>query len=110
MFEGNLPKKAESRRQQGHSPEADPACEHLHELSWSDLRARFEAARDLRAALDETDLEAPASFDADSARRIAALAEGKPLVNPDDLANGKGSGDNKGSGIAGEWPGTRGSE
>ncbi len=110
MFEGDIPKRAESRRGQGQSPDADSVGEALYELSWSDLRARFEAARDLRAALGGTDLDAPASFDADSARRIAALAEGKRVVNPDDLANGKGSGDNKGSGIAGTWPGTRGSE
>lgn len=110
MFEGDIPKRAESRRGQGNSPEAEARYEPLHELSWSDLRARFEAARDLRAALGGDGPQEPASFDADSARRIAALAEGKPVVNPDDLANGKAAGDTRGTGAAGVRPGTRGSE
>jgi len=106
MFEGEFPKRRESRNLQGNSPESGE----LRELNWSDLRARFEAARDLRAALEDANHSGPASFDAVSARRIAALADGKPIVNPDDLANGKAAGDIEGPGAAGDRPGTRGSE
>jgi hypothetical protein len=64
----------------------------LRGMTWSDLRARLEAVRDLRASFGDAGEEHLASFDAHSARRIAALADGKHVVNPDDLANGKGTG------------------
>ena len=76
-----------------HDPAEDGGhAESLRGLTWSDLRARLDAARDLRTSLRDSPDEHLASFDAHSARRIAALAEGKHVVNPDDLANGKGSG------------------
>ena len=64
----------------------------LRAMTWSDLRASLEAARDLRASLHDRSDEQLASFDAHSARRIAGLAESKYAVNPDNLANGKVTG------------------
>lgn len=61
-------------------------------MTWSDLRASLEAARDLRASLSARSDEHLASFDAHSARHIAGLAESKHAVNPDNLANGKSTG------------------
>lgn len=66
----------------------------LRELSWSDLRARLAAARDLRLSLAQAGPQDLASFDAPAARHVAALANGKDSVNPSDLANGKGTGSN----------------
>lgn len=66
----------------------------LRELSWVDLRSRLEAARDLRVSLARAVVEDPASFDAPAARHVAALEHGKEVVNPTDLANGKGIGGN----------------
>ena len=81
MFEGKLPTPVEAlplgELQDG---------EVLRSLSWSDLVARLSAARDLRASLEGSE----ASFDAGSARRIAAHHNGKSSINPDDLGNGKG--------------------
>ena len=81
MFEGKLPTPVEAlplgELQDG---------EVLRPLSWSDLVARLSAARDLRASLEGSE----ASFDAGSARRIAAHHNGKSSINPDDLGNGKG--------------------
>lgn len=92
MFEGKLP-----LAHVAHYPAEDGnSAGSLRGLTWSDLRARLEAARDLRLSLNLSMRDSPddhlASFDAQSARRIAALADGKHVVNPDDLANGKGSG------------------
>lgn len=66
----------------------------LREMTWGDLRASLEAARDLRAALHARSDEQLASFDAHSARHIAGLGENKYAVNPDDLGNGKVTGRN----------------
>ncbi len=88
MFEGKPPKAPLA-------PDFGPAggdAGMLREMTWSDLRARLDAARDLREALHQVEEEHLASFDASSARHIAALAQGKHSVNPDDLANGKGHG------------------
>lgn len=87
MFEGKLPSLPLGRGAAANPAEGDS----LREISWSDLRARLEAARDLRASLDCDGREALASFDAPFARRIAELGEGKEVVNPSDLANGKGN-------------------
>jgi hypothetical protein len=85
MFEGKLPIVPE-----GHDSQRDLAgVDSLRPLTWSDLRARLEAARDFRAALQHERGSELASFDAVSARRIAALTNGKHDVNPDDLANRK---------------------
>lgn len=96
MFEGNLPLAhlAHDFGADSHGESGD--AEDLREVSWSDLRSRLEAARDLRASLravaDEQCVDHWASFDAHSARHIAALTECKHAVNPEDLANGKGGG------------------
>ena len=83
MFEGNPPGAPGAREAEGES--------RLHELSWSDLRARLEAAADLRRALRAAAVRDLASFDAQSARLIAAQ-EGKHVVNLDDLGSGKANG------------------
>jgi hypothetical protein len=92
MFEGKLPLAPVAHD----SAEDGASAGSLRELTWSDLRSRLEAARDLRQSLyqpmGESSDDHLASFDAHSARRIAALAEGKHVVNPEDLANGKGNG------------------
>lgn len=86
MFEGKPPTRR-VRLPQGLS---DAGGENLRAISWSELVAQFDAAREFRAALrDGADGEAEASFDPHSARHIAALGDGKSGVNPDDLANRK---------------------
>lgn len=95
MFEGKPPKAHKTPQAFGFGAADSPAesgVDALHTLSWSDLRARLEAARDLRAAMLAQAEEPHASFDSHCARRLADLAEGKDAVNPDDLANGKGTG------------------
>ncbi|AKH43391.1 hypothetical protein FHS61_000906 [Altererythrobacter atlanticus] len=68
----------------------------LRPLEWSDLVRRLSVARDLRASPGESDCEetedVDASFDAGSARRIAARQNGKDAINPDASANGKETG------------------
>jgi hypothetical protein len=85
MFEGKPPIVPEGHDSRGELAGADS----LRPLTWSDLRARLEAARDFRASLRQGEGGEFASFDATSARRIAALANGKRGVNPSDLANRK---------------------
>jgi len=85
MFEGKPPIVPEGHDSHGELAGAD----FLRPLTWSDLRARLEAARDFRASLRQAENGDIASFDAGSARRIAALANGKHGVNPSDLANRK---------------------
>lgn len=75
---------------EGKRPTADTA--HLRAVSWSDLVAKFDAARELRAALGTGEIAGEASFDPDSARHIAEIGEGKPDINLDDLADGKAVG------------------
>ena len=62
----------------------------LRPLSWTDLVARLSAARELRASYQSAGEAAEGSFDAGSARRVAAHHNGKHPVNLDDLGNGKG--------------------
>jgi hypothetical protein len=71
----------------------------LRAVKWSDLVAKFDAARGLRAELGAGEADGDASFDPDSARHIAALAGGKQAVNFDNLANGKTTGGNSRSAI-----------
>lgn len=84
MFEGKIP-SAESR-----TPHLDGNEQggELRPVSWGDLVARLAAARELRSALHE-ELHSDASFDPDSARRLAARGDCKAGVNPEDLVNGK---------------------
>jgi len=64
----------------------------LRPVSWSDLVARLDAARGLRAGTGVRHPDKDASFDPGSARHIAAHADGKPGVNLDALADGKADG------------------
>src|SRR4051812_11987239 len=80
MFEGKPPQVDQSAR------------EALRPLAWSELASRLAAARELRAALAPGELEGEASFDAMSARWIAAHRTGEESVNREDSANGKGAG------------------
>jgi hypothetical protein len=88
MFEGKL-----------NSVGPAPALDHtgggqqrLRPVSWSDLVAKLEAARELRAELGAGETDGDGSFDPDSARHIAAIGEGKQDINFDVLANGKATG------------------
>ena len=85
MFEGKPPKSAE-----GHAAEGQRESETLRRLSWGELVARLAAARDLRASLTGRVSRSDASFDASSARCIAAHHNGKHIVNPDVSGSGKG--------------------
>ena len=86
MFEGKPPV----------APAADhDALQGLRPLAWAELRARLTAAHDLRASLARSDDGGEASFDAGSARRLAAHhdegeGEGEDAVNPEISVNGKG--------------------
>jgi hypothetical protein len=88
MFEGKLSGAAATKP----LGRAAVAAERLRPVSWSDLVAKLEAARELRAELGAGETSADASFDPDSARHIAALAEGKQDINLDGLADGKVAG------------------
>jgi hypothetical protein len=70
----------------------DSAADALRPLAWSDLAARLAATRDLRASLAVGEKGGEASFDAMSARWIAAHASGQEGINPEVSANGKGTG------------------
>ena len=85
MFEGKPPRTADAL------PLEEPQHgDSLRPLSWGDLVARLSAARDLRASYQGAGETAEGSFDASSARRVAAHHNGKHPVNLDDLSNGKG--------------------
>jgi hypothetical protein len=85
MFEGKPP-----RPRDAHALDSEPQeFETLRPLSWTDLVARFTAARELRASDEEALDRGDASFDAGSARRIAAHHNGNPDINPDVSGNGK---------------------
>jgi hypothetical protein len=88
MFEAKLPSAPGAQSADGVLADSDS----LRELSWGDLRARLEAARDLRLSLAHSDMTDPASFNAPAARHVAALANGKDAVNLSDLADGKAPG------------------
>ena len=85
MFEGKPPHPREARA----LDDGPQDFEALRPLSWGDLVARLTAARELRGAGGEADERGEASFDAGSARRIAAHHNGNHDVNPDISANGK---------------------
>ena len=80
MFEGKPPQVDDSAR------------EALRPLAWTELASRLAAARELRASLAPGELQGEASFDAMSARWIAAHQIGKDGVNPEASTNGKGAG------------------
>jgi hypothetical protein len=85
MFEGKPPRTADAL------PLEEPQDgESLRPLSWDDLVARLASARDLRASLAGRAASADASFDASSARCIAAHHNGKQAVNLEDSSYRKG--------------------
>jgi len=61
----------------------------LRPISWADLVAQFDAARVFKAVAGARTDATVASFDPRSARRIAAICNGKQGINPEDLANRK---------------------
>ena len=76
MFEGKPPRTDDAL------PLEEPQDgDSLRPLSWGDLVARLEAARGLRASFVGSPGAADASFDADSARCVAAHHNGKHSVN-----------------------------
>ena len=87
MFEGKPP-----RQEDGSVPRSAAPHEALRPMEWSDLTTRLAAARDLRASLAPGERAGKASFDALSARWIAAHPAGEDGVNPEDSANRKGTG------------------
>ena len=70
----------------------ESAADALRPLAWSDLAARLAATRDLRASLAVGEKGGKASFDAMSARWIAAHREGQESINPELSGNGKDGG------------------
>ena len=82
MFEGKPIRPKES------------VADSLRPLAWPDLAARLAASRDLRASLAVGEDWGEASFDASSARWIAAHRGGQDPVNRDVSANGKAAGSN----------------
>jgi hypothetical protein len=85
MFEGKPPRPGEICP----LSDSERGGEMLRPLSWNDLVARLSAARELRASLAPDHGGGEGSFDAGSARRIAAHHNGKPGVNLEDSSNGK---------------------
>jgi hypothetical protein len=86
MFEGKPPRPRDAQALDDEQPDIDA----LRPLSWGDLVARLSAARDSLPLHDGPDAGGEASFDASSARRIAAHHNGKQDVNLDVSGNGKG--------------------
>jgi len=98
MFEGKPPFAREASNCATDAGAAPGVGDQLHTLSWSDLVAKLEAARDLRAVFPgeaaARDEACNASFDADCAHRLAEQqdhfpANGKLPVNPLDSGNRK---------------------
>src|SRR4051812_48218794 len=87
MFEGKPP-----RPEDGTALRSGAERDELRPLAWSDLTTRLAAARDLRVSLAPGERDGEASFDAMSARWIAAHPAEQELVNPVDSANRKGTG------------------
>ena len=86
MFEGKPPRPRDARALDDEQRDVEA----LRPLNWGDLVARFSAVRELRSSYDPPEDGGEASFDAGSARRIAAHHNGKHEVNLDISANGKG--------------------
>ena len=86
MFEGKPP-----RPEDGTALRPGVEGEELRPLAWSELTMRLAVARDLRASLAPGELDGQASFDALSARWIAAHPPDEAAVNREDSANRKGT-------------------
>jgi hypothetical protein len=85
MFEGKPPRTADAL-----PFEESREGESLRPLRWGDLVARLSAARELRESFEGGAAGSEASFDAGSARCIAAHHNGKHGVNLEDSGYGKG--------------------
>ena len=85
MFEGKPPRFGDARPLEEEPWEGEA----LRELTWADLVARLSATRGMRAVPEDPGEAGEASFDASSARRIAAHHNGKQPVNLDDSSYGK---------------------
>ena len=85
MFEGKPPHPRDATALDGQPRDIDA----LRPLSWNDLVTRLTAARGLRSSCEAHEVGHKASFDAGSARRIAAHHNGKQDVNLDVSGNGK---------------------
>jgi hypothetical protein len=85
MFEGKPLRPDDSRALDAEPWDGDV----LRPLSWGELVARLSVVRDLRASIEAGDEGGEASFDAGSARRIAAHHGGRHDVNLDVSGNGK---------------------
>lgn len=70
-------------------PDRAGEAEHPRVLSWAELAARFDAARDFRRWTRGHPGSEAGSFDAAFARHISGHGEGKPDINPFALADGK---------------------
>lgn len=69
--------------------EGESGTDGLRALSWGEVAARLQAARDLRRMMAVRHATGFGSFNLASARHLAAQGDGKPPVNPIALANGK---------------------
>jgi hypothetical protein len=89
MFEG----KSSHHGYEGGESGKSSAGGSLREVAWGELISRLAAARDLRCELGASTATGEASFDPESARRIAAArGDDKPEINPDALGDGKDAG------------------
>jgi hypothetical protein len=106
MFEG----KSSHQNYGGDESGRTAAGESLREVAWGELVSRLAAARDLRCELGDSTATGEASFDAESARRIAARGEDKPEINPDSLSDRKDAGTKETNALKDLNTGDRGQE
>ncbi|AKM08227.1 hypothetical protein [Pelagerythrobacter marensis] len=59
---------------------------------WADLVARLAAANELRRAVSRQSLHRTGNFECFGNREDGVAGTREPIVNPDDLAHGKGAG------------------
>jgi hypothetical protein len=85
MYEGNIVHAG----QQPEPADAISGEEGLRALSWDEVVARLDAARDFRRLMEERPQSGGASFNAISARHLAALGDAQPGINPFALTNRK---------------------
>jgi hypothetical protein len=85
MFEGNIVRTGREPA----SAEGTSGEEMLRALSWEEIIARLGAARDFRSLMERQRDAGGGSFNASSARLLAALGEGQPGINPFALTNRK---------------------
>ena len=108
MFEGKPP----NRRRVRETDHVRRTDDELLAISWNDLVARLESARELRASLAETPPITKASFDENSAQHLAERNHARPegnegRVNPETSAYGKRDGGTQRGGAGGTRSGIR---